>query len=343
MEDRPTATRELLALLRGHRLTDIVTTAVRLGIPDAIATGSTDSESIAAVTGTHPPTLYRLLRALASAGVLREEPFGRFGLTALGQLLRSGTPGSVVPWAELIGRPYMRAAWGDLEHSVRTGENAFAAHFGEDIWTWRGARPEESATFDRAMTSQSFGVGEGVAAAFDFGKANIVADIGGGSGALLASILRAHPHLRGVLFDQAAVVERATELVAAGVMDRCEVVAGSFFDAVPAGADVYVMKAILHDWEDAESIAILRKVASVIPPTGSLLLVERVVGPPNEDLEGKLSDLHMLVMPGGRERTREEWADLLRQGGFELRDVRPARGPWQVVLSTPVVTERSGA
>jgi hypothetical protein len=335
MDDPAVATRNLLALLRGHRLTDIVTTTERLRIPDAIAAGANDAEAIAAATGTHAPTLARLLRALAATGVLREDPPGTFELTTMGGLLRTDVPGSVVPWAELIGRPYMREAWGDLEHSIRTGENAFTAHFGADVWTWRGTRPDESATFDRAMTAQSFGVGEAVAAAFDFSSSRVVADIGGGSGRLLAAILVAHPHLRGILFDQPAVVARATELAEAGVLDRSEVVGGSFFDGAPGGADVYVMKAILHDWEDEESLVILRGIRAVISADGSLLLVERVVGPPNEDLEGRLSDLHMLVMPGGRERTRDEWDALLRAGGFDLADVRPARGPWQVIGATP--------
>jgi hypothetical protein len=331
----PAGVRALFELIRGYRLSEIVGTAARLGIPDAIAGGTTDVDGLARVTHSHAPTLRRLLRALAAAGVLHEAQDGTFSLTTVGQAMRTDLQGSVAPSVALLDRDYLHAAWRHLEHSVRTGENAFTALHGEDVWSWRGARPDEAALFDRAMTSQSDGVGQAVARAFDFGSARVVADIAGGAGSLLAGVLRAHPHLRGILFDQPSVVERDVEVRAPDLGDRCEVVGGSFFEAVPAGADVYVMKAILHDWEDPECIAILRNIRAVIPPDGSLLLVERVVGPPNEDLEGRLSDLHMLVMPGGRERTRDEWSELLVAGGFQLEDVRAAKPPWQLVVASP--------
>jgi hypothetical protein len=332
----PAAIRELLELVRGHRLTEIVATAARLAIPDAIAAGASRPEAIATATSTHAPTLRRLLRALAAAGVLHEREDGGFELTALGQAMRSDVPGSIGPWIAQVDRAYVREAWANLEHSIRTGENAFTALHGEDVWAWRGARPDEAAIFDRAMTALSAGVGAAVAAAFDFSGSRIVADIAGGAGSLLAAVLRAQPHLRGILFDQPAVVEREVAVAAPDLLGRCDVVGGNFFEAVPPGADVYVLKAILHDWEDPEAVAILRSIRRVIPPDGSLLVVERVIGPPNEDLDGRLSDLHMLVMPGGRERTRTEWEALLGSGGFRLDDVRSLRMPWQVVVASPV-------
>jgi hypothetical protein len=181
----------------------------------------------------------------------------------------------------------------------------------------------------------SYGVGAAVAATFDFAERSVVADIGGGSGSMLAAILGANPRLRGILFDQPAVVANPEELKRAGLLDRCEIVGGSFFDGVPGGADTYLMKAILHDWEDAECIAILGAIRREIPEDGVLLVVERVVGPPNEDLEGKLSDLHMLVMPGGRERTVEEWRALFEAGGFELDEIRAMPVAWQLVIGRP--------
>lgn len=331
----PDGTRQLLALVRGHRLTEIVTTAARLGIPDAIAGGRTDLEGLAAVTGTHAPTLLRLLRALAAAGVLHEGPDGRFALAPAGEAMRTDVPGSAAPWVALLDRAYVREAWANLEHSIRTGENSFTSLHGEDVWAWRGKHPDEGALFDRAMTAQSAGVGRAVADAFDFSGSSVVADIAGGAGSLLAGVLRANPQLRGILFDQPSVVGRELEVQAPDLADRCAIVGGDFFEAVPAGADVYVLKAILHDWEDPESIAILRNIRAAMPPSGTLLVVERVVGPPNEDLEGRLSDLHMLVMPGGRERTRDEWTRLLAQGGFRLDDVRPLRMAWQLIVATP--------
>lgn len=322
-------------MIRGHRLTDSIMAAARLGIPDLLAAGPADAASLATATGSHPPTLYRLLRALAAAGVLHEADDGRFSLSEAGSYLASGTPGSVSNWVKVNDSPSLREAWANIEHSIRTGENSFEAIHGESVWAWRGREPAEVMVFNRAMADLSAGVGGAVAGAFDFGGASVVADIGGGSGSLLAAILGSHPQLRGILFDQPAVVARPEELERAGVLDRCNVVGGSFFDGVPAGADVYVMKAILHDWEDAESTAILRAIRKVIPADGALLVVERVIGPPNEDLEGKLSDLHMLVMPGGRERTEPEWRALLETGGFTLEAIRPIPGTWQVIVGRP--------
>lgn len=322
-------------MIRGHRLTDSITVAARLGIPDLLAAGPADAATLATATNTHAPTLYRLLRALAAAGVFSEREDGQFSLSEAGSYLASGTSGSLSSWVELIDLSSMREAWANLEHSIRTGENSFAALHGESVWEWRAHEPVEGAVFNRAMADLSAGVGASVASAFDFGPASVVADIGGGSGSLLGAILGEHQHLRGILFDQPAVVAHPDQLERSGVIDRCDVIGGSFFDGVPAGADVYVMKAILHDWEDAESTAILEAIREVIPATGALLLVERVIGPPNEDLEGKLSDLHMLVMPGGRERTAPEWRALLDGGGFTLDVIRPIPGTWQVVVARP--------
>ena len=325
----------LLELVRGHRITDMIATVVRLGIPDILARGAADAPAIAVATGTHAPTLYRLLRAVAATGILHEDDLGRFSLTDAGSYLVADHPDSLHAWVSLLDSTPTREAWAHLEHSVRTGENAFTALHGEDIWTWRRHEPEEAAVFNRAMTALSAGVGGAVAAGYDFAGHSVVADIGGGSGSLLAGILGAHPHLRGILFDQPAVVADHEELARAGVLDRCDVVGGSFFDGVPGGADVYVMKAILHDWEDPECVAILGNIRVQVPATGRLLVVERVVGPPNEDLEGKLSDLHMLIMPGGRERTEAEWTDLLARGGFHLDEIRPLPAAWRLLVATP--------
>lgn len=337
MSDR-TAKAELLALIRGHRITDSITTAARLGIPDLLAAGPKDAATLAASTSTHAPTLYRLLRTLAAAGVFHEGDDGTFSLTEAGSYLAAGTPGSLSSWVELIARPTMRDAWANLERSIRTGENTFASLHGESVWEWRGHEPDEEAIFNRAMAGLSAGVGAAVADAFDFGRASVVADIGGGSGSLLGAILARHPHLHGILFDQPAVVTQPEELERAGALDRSVVVGGSFFDRVPSGADVYLMKAILHDWEDPEATAILRTIRREIRDDGTLLVVERVVGPPNEDLEGKLSDLHMLVMPGGRERTADEWRSVFETGGFLLEEIRSLPVAWQLLVGRPTAS-----
>jgi hypothetical protein len=305
-----------------------------LAVADAIAGGAETVDDLARETATDPTALYRLLRTLAAAGFLHESDDRRFSLTNLGAALRRDVPGSVREQAILFGSRDMLAAWGNFEHSVRTGENAYAALFGEPVWERRGRDPEEQATFNRAMAVVTAPLGPALAGAYDFGTGRTVADIGGGNGTLIAGVLAARPDLRGIVFDQPAVVADAGPVLqATGVADRAEAIGGSFFDSVPA-ADVYLMKAILHDWPDAESIRILETIRAA-GPTSTLLVLERVLGGPNEDLEGKLMDLHMLVMPGGLERTLEEWRRLFAAAGWALQDVTPLMAGWQVIRGVP--------
>jgi hypothetical protein len=330
----PAAAR-LRQLLSGIRLTQSISVAASLGIADALADGSRSVDDLATELGCDATALYRLLRVLAAAGLLHEDEARRFSLAELGEPLRSSVAGSVREQAILFGRPYVLAAWANLEHSIRTGENAFHALHGEDVWEWRDRDPAERSQFNRAMASMSAPVGPALAAAFDFSSVVRVADIGGGSGTLLAAVLAQHPEVHGIVFDQAAVVaEAGPVLEAAGVRDRAELVGGSFFDDVPP-ADVYVMKSILHDWTDADCVRILRILRRAAAHGSRLLVVELVLGEPNEDLQGKLMDLHMLVMPGGLERTADEWRILLAAGGFELTSIRPLTGSWQLIEAVP--------
>ena len=303
---------DLYRLINGYQTTQAIHVVTALGVPDLLADGPRSAEELARETGTHAPSLRRVLRALASLGVLHEEDDGRFALGELGQPLRSDHPQSAAGWAAFVGRPPNWAAWGALAHTVATGENAFRHVHGEDVWRHRESRPEESAIFDRAMVSITHGDTDSVLDAFDFGRFRLIVDVAGGTGAFLAAILERYPEARGILFDQPHVVSGAV------VPDRVEVVAGSFFDAVPAGGDAYVLKAIIHDWEDEESVAILRACRDAIAPGGALLLVERLLGGPNEQPAAKLSDLNMMVAPGGRERTLEEYGALFEAAGFRL-------------------------
>ena len=203
---------------------------------------------------------------------------------------------------------------------MRTGENAFRLLHGIDVWEYRSTRPDESAIFDRAMTALTRAANASLLGAYDFGRFGTIVDVGGGSGTLLAAILVAYPRLRGVLFDQPHVVAAAGEVLErAGVADRCDVVGGSFFDAVPQGSDAYLLKSIVHDWEDEQARQILLNCRRALGENGTLLVVERVLAPPNEGPEGKFSDLTMLVAPGGRERTLEEYDALLASAGLSLR------------------------
>ncbi|MDM0078219.1 methyltransferase [Variovorax sp. J2P1-59] len=309
-------------LIDGYQVSQAIHVAATLGIADLLAKGSRTADALAADTGTHAPTLYRLLRALASVEILREGNGRTFELAPLGQQLRADTAGSMAGWAAFIGSPGYWQAWGGLLHSVRTGENAFQHVHGADVWSYRASRPEESALFDRAMTALSRQASAALLAACDFGRFRTVVDVGGGTGALLAAVLTAHPGLQGILFDQPHVVAAAGAFMQrAGVSDRARIVGGSFFDEVPEGADAYVLRSVVHDWDDVDGVRILATVRKAMAADGCVLLVERVIAPPNEGRDAKFSDLNMLVAPGGRERTREEFEALLGPAGLRVAAV----------------------
>jgi hypothetical protein len=314
----------LLQLVQAFRVSQALHVAATLGIADLLAAGPRSADDLARATGAHPRALYRLLRAVASVGVLTEDGAGAFALTALGQFLRADHPQSVHGWAIYAGHPTSWGTWQHLRHSVETGEPAFRHLHGVDVWTYREQHPDAGATFDRAMTSNSLQQRDAVVAGYDFAAARTVVDVGGGQGALLAAVLAAHPQARGVLFDQPEVVAGAAPLLrAAGVAERCAVVGGSFFDAVPDGGDVYLLKSIVHDWDDAQATAILRACRRAMGPAARLLLVERVLAPGATPDPGKFVDLTMLVMAGGQERTAAEYAALYEAAGLRLTRVLP--------------------
>jgi hypothetical protein len=327
---------KLMDIVVGYQRSRALTVATELGIADLLRDGSRPIAELAHATRTHEPTLYRLLRALASIGVFHEDGERRFSLTTMGQLLRSDAPTSVGALARFFGRDYHWTAWGHLLHSVRTGENASRAALGTDVWTYRERHPEENEIFNAAMAALSRAAAVQEIAAYDFGRHGVIADIAGGTGALLAAILRKHPKSRGILFDQAHVVAAAPAILdRAGVADRVRIESGSFFERVPPGADAYVMRHILHDWPDAEAVVILHRCRAAMRPDARLLLIERVVGPPNEDPQSKFLDLLMLVSAGGRERTESEWRALLAEGRFRLCEVHRAGPPAAVIEASP--------
>jgi hypothetical protein len=322
MPKTETPTMVLRRLVNGYQVTQAIHVAATLGIPDLLREGPRGSDELAVATESHAPSLHRVLRALASVGVLREENDGGFALTEVGACLRSDAEEPVGGWAAFVGLPSHFAAWAALLHAVRTGEHAFASVHGTDVWDHRARHPEEGLIFDRAMTDVTLRANRHLVDAYDFGRFGTVVDVGGGHGALVAALLVAYPAMRGVLFDQPHVVAGAPSVLdSAGVADGCEVVAGSFFDAVPAGGDAYVLKAILHDWEDEDALRILRRCREAIALDGALLVVERDLGEPNENPDGKFSDLNMMIGPGGRERTRKEFAALFSASGFALEGV----------------------
>jgi len=317
---------ELRRLVNTYQLSQAIHVAAVLGIADLLADGPRSSDELAEATQTDPRALYRLLRALAAFGLFHEDEHRRFSLTELGDPLRSDAPESVAGWAAFVGRRNIRDAWSALEESIRSGENAFKLAHGITVWEYRGRNLEESEIFDRAMASSSRLVIRALIDAYDFGQFGTIVDVGGGNGTLLRAFLDEYPRLNGVLFDQPHVVEGVD------LGDRAEVVAGSFFASVPSGGDAYLLKWIIHDWEDEEAVAILRTVRS---GGGTLLLVEGIVGPPNEGPGTKLADLNMLVGPGGQERTLDEFRALFEAAGYELTGETPTASGMHVIEGAP--------
>jgi hypothetical protein len=309
---------EAMRLINGYQVSQALHVVAVLGIADLLRDQPRTSDDLARAAGAHPDTLYRLLRAVAAVGVLQESAGRMFALTPVGACFRSDAARPASPWAEFVGRPYIWQAWSSLLHTVRTGENAFAAVHGSTVWDYRAAHPEEGALFDAAMTGLSQDVAAAVIDVYDFSPFSHVVDVGGGRGALLGAILAARPALRGTLFDQAGVVAHAGAVLARlGVADRCTVAAGDFFQEVPAG-DLLLLKGILHDWDDVAAGAILQTCRRKVAASGKILVIERVLAGPNEGQDAKFADLNMLVGPGGRERSKAEFEAVFASAGLVL-------------------------
>jgi hypothetical protein len=327
----------LQQLINSYRISQAIYVAATLHIADHLAAQPRTSDDLAIATRTHSHSLYRLLRALAAAGVLYEGRDQTFSLTSVGQCLRRDTPGSRHAWAAFSGLPSHWSAWGQLLHSVRTGDNAFRHTHGVDVWAYRAQNSTDSHLFDAAMREGSHRVVDHVTANCDFSRFKVIADIGGGDGSLIASILKVEKSCHGVLFDQPHVVSAASRVLRdAGVAERCKVVGGSFFEKVPSGCDAYILKFILHDWEDEQAIAVLRTCREACGQAGRVIVVERVLASANEGLDGKLSDLNMLVSAGGRERTPNEFERLFKASQFSLVSVVQKGDALVVMEAKPV-------
>jgi hypothetical protein len=324
----------LADLMAGFWTTQAVYVAAKLGIADLLATGPRTADDLATATGTHPHALYRLLRALAGLGIFAEEPDGRFTLTPLAECLRD-VPGSLRALALMRGE-WQYQAWGQLLHSVRTGQPAFDALHGMPLFDWLAQKAEAGRIFDAAMTGVHGRETDAMLDAFDFSGIGTLADIGGGNGSVLCAVLERYPAMTGILFDLPAVGERAkSALAAAGLGSRCRVEVGSFFDVVPTGGDAYLLRHIIHDWDDERSIAILRKCRQAMGPAGRLFVVEGVVPTGNEPSVSKRYDLSMLVMVGGMERTETEYRSLFAAAGFRLNRIVPTRTWVSVIEGVP--------
>jgi O-methyltransferase/methyltransferase family protein len=323
----------LLRLTWGMHISRAVYAAAELGIADLLAEGPASTQELAKVTGTHEPSLYRVLRLLAALGVLDERQPRWFGLTVVGDLLRSGQPAGMRSWATFLEALGGVRPFGQILETVKTGRPGFDAVYGMGIFDFLAEHPENAATFDAAMSERTAAFAPSVAEACDFSDMRTVIDVGGGKGTLLAEILRRHGHLHGVLFEAPAVAARAQALLdATDIADRCEVLAGNFFERVPDRADCYLLANVLHDWDDARAIEILRNCRRSMARAGTVLIIERLIPEDGGDaVPTLLSDINMLVITGGQERTNEEYGTLLRSAGLSLGTIQPVAFPYGVI------------
>jgi len=326
----------LRQMLTGYWISQAVYVAAKLDLAEFVAVGPRSADELANVARVDARSLYRLLRTLASVGVFREDAEGRFEQTELSECLRSSSPHSQRAVAIMMGEEHYQA-WGELLAGVRTGKCPFEIVYNQNIFDYLAERPEQAKIFDAAMTGIHGRESQAMLDVYDFSDVGLLADIGGGNGSLLAAMLQRHPGMRGLLFDLGHVAERSRRAFeAAGVAQRVRVESGSFFDSVPPDADVYLLRHIIHDWDDERARKILVNCRAAMPATGRLLLVESVLPPGNDPSFGKLLDLTMLVVPGGIERTEKEYRELLRTARFELTRVVPTPAEVAIVEARPL-------
>jgi SAM-dependent methyltransferase len=329
----------LSQLLRGSLVTQLIHVAATLGVADSLRGGPKSCHELAASLRVDPDALYRVLRALASLGIFEETDPRRFALTAMAQPLRSDVPGSLRGSAMLYGERWWWQACGELLHSVRTGQPAFDHVHSKALFAYLDGAADAAATFNDHQTSMTRQDAAAVVSAYDFSEYARVVDVGCGHGALTAAILKACPRSTAILFDQPAVIEGARHrLHAEGVADRCTCIAGDFFESVPEGGDAYVLKDIVHDWDDDRAVAILRNCRRVMahtPVTTRVLVVEKVIPPGNAPFPGKLTDITMLLVTRGRERTAKEYEALLTGAGLALTRIVSTSSPASVIEAVP--------
>ncbi|HEX8774049.1 MAG TPA: methyltransferase [Pyrinomonadaceae bacterium] len=316
----------------GALMTQALYVAAKLGVADLIAEGPKSVSELAAATETNESALYRVLRSLAGVGVFRETFPKVFALTPQAGPLRSDVPNSIRNGAIFMGEEWHWRVWGDMLYSVRTGKPAWGHIHGGEVFDYFAANPEQSEIFNRAMTDMSMATAPAVVDAYNFSGIKTLVDIAGGHGYLLSQVLKANPAMKGILFDVEPVVSGADALLEReGVSDRVEKVAGDFFASVPAGADAYIMKHIIHDWDDQRARKILRNIRQVMQPNATVLIVEVVVPEGNEPHFSKLLDLEMLTSPGGAERTAREYRELLAASGLRLTRIIQTKSPFSIV------------
>ena len=321
----------LMQLASGAMLTQALRVVAEYGVADVLGDGAKECGEIAVSVGAHPRSLYRVMRSLAAVGVFRESSEKTFENTAMSLLLREDDSGSMRNTIIFMGAPWHFNIWSEMHHSVKTGKSAWEKYHGEEVWKWLQSHPAEEENFNRTMTELSYAAAPPIVEAYDFSGVETVVDVAGGHGYLLSQILKANPNLRGILFDMPSVIRGAGKFFEeAGVSDRVEKVSGDFFQSVPE-ADAYMMKHIIHDWDDEKAVAIMRTIHAAMSDRGRLLLAEMVVPEGNEPHYSKVLDLEMLTSAGGIERTGEEYRELFAAAGFRLNRIVPTRSPFSVI------------
>jgi len=335
---QPSPSEQMIQMTSGHIIAQALYVVAELGIPDLLATGPRTIAELAQTVGAHAPSLYRVLRALASLGVFVEQDDQTFGLTPLGDTLRSDVPGSARAWA-LVNCGVGWRAYGELLYSVRTGQPGFDRAYGMSVFDYTARHPDAMAIFGKMMVDFHGREVAAVASAYSLSGVRSIVDVGGGSGNLLAALLDANPSLHGTVFERPSVAETAVQwLHAAGLSHRCDVLEGNFFESVPTGGDVYVLSHVIHDWDEAHCLTLLQNCRRAIGPSGRLLIVETVMPGANEPSQARLMDLIMLAnSPSGQERTVEEYRDLLAKADFHLERVVPTASPVSVIEAVPAL------
>jgi hypothetical protein len=327
----------LFQMILGGWVQQSISVAAKLGIPDLLKDGPKDHNQLAEMTQTHAPTLYRLMRALTSVGLFTELENKHFAICPLGTYLETDSEGSVRSLAIMLGEQWHRNPWSNLLFTVQTGENAFKEVYGQSNYDYLTQNPDAGEVFNNAMVGITKTITSEIGR-YDFSGFGQVIDIGGGHGALMEAILNQNPHLKGTVYDLTEVIEGTRRLMrTAGLENRCDCVAGDFFESVPSGGDAYILKAIIHNWSDDAAITILRHCRQHMHANGKLILLESVITPGDAPHPSKFTDLEMIVFtPSGKERTELEFQDLFQKAGFKLSRIIPTPTLVSIIEGIPV-------
>lgn len=339
IQGQPVPSIAVLEMFQGMWLARSIYVATKLGIPDLLRDSPRSTVDLAAVTKTHEPSLYRLLRGLASVGIFSEVEQRQFAQTPFSRVLYPDAPDSIYHWILALGDTWQWEPWVNLEHSIQTGETAFSRYHGVSIWGYFNKHPEAEKNFGLGMTDFSQIVNEPVTLAYDFSASSTLVDIGGGHGSFLTGILKQCPEMKGILFERPAVIEEAKKHIGEDLKERCTLIGGDFFEEVPEGIDVYIIKQCLHNWGDEHGIKLLRACRKAMRPDSKILIVDRVLVSDREhdpfNTLNKYWDIIMLAIAGGKERTKDEFARIYEASGIKLTRIIPTHTPLSIVEGIP--------